>query len=291
MKDRVDVNREAMTLIELLVVLAIIGVLLALLLPAIQKVRSAALRMESMNNLKQLGLATQNFADANGSYLPSITGFNIHRFDYSLFVALLPYIEQGNIFRAYQAKFGTDTAGSDYIIKPYLNPADPTLPNPPKSVTSYAGNAQMFAVRTKINMITDGTSNTIAFAEHYAFSCGGAEFSWFENELMSVPPIVTETHGIRFVRRPTFADKDMGDVYPVTSKPAFTTTGSLPGLTFQVAPKQANCDPRIAQSPHIGGMSVALGDGSVRSLAAGMSDSTYWAAVTPSGNEVLGADW
>jgi prepilin-type N-terminal cleavage/methylation domain-containing protein len=293
MQTRVALNRKAMTLIELLVVLAIIGVLLALLLPAVQKVRAAALRIQSMNNLKQIGITTQNFANTNGDYLPSITGYNMfsHRSDYSLFVSLMPYIEQGNIYQAYQTKFGANSAGSDFVIKLYISPADPTLPNPPSSVTSYAGNALMFAVRSKMTTITDGTSNTLAFAEHYAFNCGGSQFNWFENELYGVPPIVTQQHGIRIVRRATFADKDMGDVYPVISGSPPTTTASVAGLTFQVCPKQADCDPRIAQTPHIGGMLVALGDGSVRSLSLGMSEATYWAAVTPDGGEVLGSDW
>jgi prepilin-type N-terminal cleavage/methylation domain-containing protein len=287
-------NRKAMSLIELLVVLAIIGVLIALLLPAVQKARATALRVQSMNNLKQLALATQNFANDHGEYLPSITGYNQftgHRFDYSLLVALLPYIEQGNLFRAYQTKFGTNTAGSQYVIKPYLDPADPTLPSPPESVASFAGNAQMFAPQTRISMITDGTSNTIAYAEHYAFNCAGAEFSWFENGLWGLPPGFVEASGLRLVRRPTFADKEMGDVYPVPTEPPPSTTGSIAGLTFQVAPQQAQCDPRIAQSPHVSGMLVAVGDGSVRSLSSGMSQSTYWAAVTPAGSEVLGPDW
>lgn len=286
-------NRKATTLIELLVVLAIIALLIALLLPAVQKARAIALRAQSMNNLKQLALATQNFADNHGQYLPSITGYNMfsNRFDYSLLVSLLPYLEQGNIFQAYRTKFGTDTAGSDFVIKPYLGPADPTLPSPPTSVTSYAGNAQMFIPRTRINMIMDGTSNTIAYAEHYAFSCGGAEFSWFSNGVMGVPPIVTEANGLRYVRRSTFADKELGDVYPVTTELQPATTASIAGLTFQVAPRRGDCDPRIAQTPHSSGMLVALGDGSARSLSSGMSESTYWAAVTPAGSEILGSDW
>jgi hypothetical protein len=61
---------------------------------------------------------------------------------------------------------------------------------------------------------------------------------------------------------------------------------------FQVAPRGCiPCDPRVAQTPHVGGMLVALGDGSVRSLAPTMSDWTYWAAVTPAGNETQYTDW
>ncbi len=284
-------NRDGMTLIELLVVIGIIAVLLALLLPAVHKVRASALRLQSMNNLKQLGLATQNFSNTNGDYLPSITGYNMfsHRSDYSLFVSLMPYIEQGNLYQAYQSQFGANSAGSEYVIKLYISPADPTLPIPPTSVSSYAANALMFAVKSRMNIITDGTSNTIAFAEHYSFNCGGSEFSWFENDLTDVPRSVTQQYGLRFVRRATFADKEMGDVYPVTR--GTTTTGSVADVTFQAGPKQSQCNARIAQTPHMGGMIVALGDGSVRSLASAISESTYWAAITTSGGEVLGSDW
>jgi prepilin-type processing-associated H-X9-DG protein len=52
-----------------------------------------------------------------------------------------------------------------------------------------------------------------------------------------------------------------------------------------------NCDNRLSSSPHTGGMNVLLADGSVRFLAQGLSASTWWAACTPSGGEVLGSDW
>jgi hypothetical protein len=67
--------------------------------------------------------------------------------------------------------------------------------------------------------------------------------------------------------------------------------GNFPGDSFQVAPRVPRCDPTVAQTPHPSGMLAALADGSLRTLSLGMSKNTYWAAVTPSGGEILGADW
>ncbi len=292
MKDGLRTRRQGMTLVELLVVIAIIGVLIALLLPAIQKVREAALRIQSMNNLRQINLATQNFAATNSDYLPSITGFNLfnHTSDFSLFVSLMPYIDQGNLYNAFHSHFGGPNVGGDaYVIRAFISPADPTLPTPPEGVCSYAANALVFALGSKLNRITDGMSNTIAYAEHYSYICDETRFSWFEDQSTTSPPTVTDP--ARVIRRATFTDKDMGDVYPITSGNPPTSRGSVGGLTFQVRPKLSDCDPRLAQTPHSGGMLAAMMDGSVRTLSAGMSETTYWAAVTPAGGEVLGNDW
>jgi prepilin-type N-terminal cleavage/methylation domain-containing protein len=91
-------KRTGFTLVELLVVIAIIGVLVALLLPAVQAAREASRRMKCMNHLKQFGLAMHNYADTYNVFPNRRGGFGgIQANRISPFVQLLPYLEQKNM--------------------------------------------------------------------------------------------------------------------------------------------------------------------------------------------------
>lgn len=271
-------RRSGMTLLELLIVIAIVGTLLALLLPAVMQVREAAVRTQSTNNLRQIIIATHNYASALDGRLPDLEGKLTGTIGYSpLFLAILPYLEQDG---AWASLIANPTA-LPLIVKTYLSPADPTIMGQRLPLSSYAANAQVFLGRPRLPAtFQDGTSNTIAFAEHYARGCQGVSFLYTEG-----PFTVGLDH------RPSFADIIFGDVYPVTSGSPPVSLGNTGTWTFQVAPKIADCFPALAQTPHRSGMIAAMADGSARILGRGMSPRTFWAAVTPAGGEVLGGDW
>src|SRR5438552_3337583 len=105
--------RSAMTLLELLIVVAIIGVLIAILLPAVMKVREASLRLESKNNLKQIVMATHQFANSHVGGLPTVDGSGINDQGDSLFFCLLPYVEEDNLYRA--MKTGLEPNSSNHV--------------------------------------------------------------------------------------------------------------------------------------------------------------------------------
>lgn len=253
-------RRPGVTVIELLVVLAILLLLAALLIPAVQRVRDAAARMQSSNNLKQLALAVHSFHDTNRGF-PPIVGDCVGKTG-SLHFFILPYIEQGPLFNeGTNAVWDNNVWGKPIAI--YSDPRDTSAP--PGNVyahwlatTSYPGNWMVFKdgkEMTTIGQITDGTSNTLMFGQRYQM-CNGTPAAWGYPGLYLWAPMVAYYNQ------------------------------SLP----QQAPVQSECDPSRPQA--IGNaLLIALCDGSVRTIGPGISAITWANVCDPADGNVLGNDF
>lgn len=276
-------RRPALTLIELLVVLAIIGVLLGIMLPAISTVRSSAMRVFTANQMRQVAMALHSYAEARDGRIPNVTGNDgpwPHGIrNRSVFMELLP-----NLDADLQPNYSTVRV--DSFRRLFLSPADPSWREEVGTLSSLAANACAFAVdRTLTASFPDGLSNTFALAEHYS-TCRADEFH-----------SATVTPG--FSDRPATFAHGRGDIHgyptglgdiapePIGDPPRWR---SKSGKTFQQRPAPEMCHSALAQGLHPGGMLVTMFDGSTRMVAPDIDLYVYWGAVTPNRGEVLG-DW
>jgi prepilin-type N-terminal cleavage/methylation domain-containing protein len=305
--------RKGFTLIELLVVIAIIAILIGLLLPAVQKVREAAARAQSMNNMKQFGLASHGYNDAVGHMPPSFVEHGSARGykDGSWVVHILPFIEQDNLKRVVDSS--TSTSGQYYAItynqappKVFINPLDPSQSNGAYndsgwgvySVTGYVSNylamggyvnATSFKLDTlkTILAITDGTSNTIMYTTRLAV-CEANPCAYrptYSGAFYNIAPYANASSWYEWM--------------PVINywKNGAASTGYLDGVNakFQVNPTfrgtSSTCDFRLPTQVGAGGIQVGLADGSVRTVTSGVSGQTWWNAMTPDAGDLLGNDW
>jgi prepilin-type N-terminal cleavage/methylation domain-containing protein len=320
-------GRPAFTLVELLVVIAIMAVLMGLLVPAVQKVRESAARAQCGNNLRQLALAVHQYSDANQGRMPFLTdttpGTPTGAYLESLFFAILPYVEQDNLYRSfnpavpttYNLDSTTSPGAAGHPVPLFECPSDASNPGrqsyvvatsvipPPRppfqgfftgryACTSYAANGLVFRDNSALlpASFSDGTSNTVLFAERYQV-CADATNLWgygangVSNPSFAFLPLPGGYSTHKFAPDVPLRVDGSGQVF---GKVGLDSSG--PGtvtkpVAFQVRPRVADCDPSLIQTAHPGGMLVTMADGSARGVSGGVSQRTFWAACTPAGGE------
>lgn len=318
---RVHIRRSAFTLIELLVVIAIIGMLVALLLPAVQAAREASRRTQCSNNLKQLALAAHNFHDSQKKFpssvrpagltpMPRIAGLTF----------LLQYFEQRNLYDAYdQTKNWSDPVNLPVTSKEvptFLCPSTPAskrLDGLPEgspwqgnlvAVTDYSPtigvDQRLFSAglvdragpgiltkngEPKMAEVTDGLSNTILYAESagrpFVYRAGLRRFGDLPNQRVNAGGWARPASDFS-VDGSTYDGSTLPGPCPVNC-----TNGEDFGSTAFPHPYYGTEGTAEAYGFHPGGANFALGDGSVRFISQTISIREFARLVTRAGGEVV----
>jgi prepilin-type N-terminal cleavage/methylation domain-containing protein/prepilin-type processing-associated H-X9-DG protein len=296
---RVAPSRVGFTLIELLVVITIIGILIGLLLPAVQKVREAAARIQCQNNLKQIGLACHNYHDHHNSLPPGYTAVASYPATspgWGWGAYLLPYIEQSSDYQ--QINFNAGLGGQAAIqtlVKVYLCPSDSPPPGP-------------FAV-------TDAVFATICFAapSSYAATCGSDASEvddltgngiFYRNSATRLTDITDGTSNTTMIGDRAWADTK--GIWAGIPNGAVTRPGATNPWASATGPGQAlvlvhnnwinittDADGGLDDfsSKHPGGANLLFADGSVRFIRSITVDGpvhlAFWAMGTRAGGEMI----
>ncbi len=286
--------KSGFTLLELLTVIAVIGILVGLLLSAVQNVRGAAARAACANNIRQIGIACQMYHDQNNTLPPAYTimytiGPNVVM---NWPLLLLPFVEQDNLWNRSVSAHRTDYIdfhnpphiGLSTVIKVYTCPMDGRLASPitdDKGLTAAYGSFVGVAGSDKANgamraqtgvrfaEITDGMSNTLLIGEKPPLG-RYLDGNWYT---ITVPTIIKDfgaNSGINYLQV-TFPNGYGQCVGPIRFGP-----GRI----------ENPCDNIHFWSLHSGGANFAFADGSVRFLAY-TADPIMPALATRAGGEVV----
>jgi prepilin-type N-terminal cleavage/methylation domain-containing protein/prepilin-type processing-associated H-X9-DG protein len=320
-------QRQGFSLIELLVVVAIIATLIGLLLPAVQKVRETALRLQCGNHLKQIGLALHSYHDENGGLPPQGTFAVGSTFSgYSIHTRILPYIEGGNLYA--QVNFAVGFAAQPDICRTrvalYRCPSDTNeRPRPDGGVEFYPTNYG-FSIGTwlaidqltgqagdgafgmnlthHLSTIGDGTSTTLAAAEVKTFIPalldGGQPVG--PDAPPPTTPVQVASYGGTF--DPDYChtqwvsgrtlQSGLTTTFPPNTRVPYTNGGLLYDIDFtssRFGPNTNRQTYRIvtARSHHNGGVNALMLDGSVRFVNSTIAPATWRALGTRTGNDLV----
>jgi type II secretory pathway pseudopilin PulG len=298
--------RRGFTLFQLLVVIAFLGILLALLLPAVAKVRAAAARMQSANNLKQIAIAVHNYESVYGVFPPGNDANN-----FSAAAKLLPFIEQDNLYKNIDFKKPSDDKANatvrQTIIKTFLNPQDPLMSvSMDSGATNYLFNAGCKSPladndgvfyqdsKVKITDITDGTSNTMLAGETLKGD-GGVRAMDVRRQ-----HVLLKKEALKGLKAEAGVKEWKADKMIAANRCASWMDGRFLQGTY-TATRMINDDKPDVDCGGAGGLSglrtlqqgvyMALCDGSVRFVNVKVSLKTLQAVATRAGGEVLGSDF
>jgi len=298
-------QRAGFTLFQLLIILAILAILLGLLLPAVAKVREAAARTQSTNNLKQIALACHSYHDTHVAFPP---GLDPNGFSTSTY--LLPFIEQNNLFQLIDFKKSIDDKANAPAratqIKVFLSPTDVVgSVTTDFGATNYlfnagsrpdlAGNDGVFFEGSKIRFpdITDGTSVTLMAGETLK---GDAMVKATD---MRRQHVLLKKEALKGIKENTGVDEWKNDKNIAANRCGSWMDGHFLQGTFSGTRSINEAKPDVSCGG-AGGLSglrsatsttnISICDGSVRAVNTTVKLSVWKALATRNGGEVIGPD-